>query len=67
MANEVKGTSVQVYKIPKKGQEARNTANNPDVNPHIRAILLSSNHSPDVLKDGEEASGCRHCLEPHSS
>ena len=54
MANEVKGTSVHVCKMPKKRQEAKNTANNPDVNPKIRAILVSSNHNPDVLTDGKE-------------
>lgn len=46
MANEVKGTSVRVYKMPKKGQEAKYAANNPNVNPKIRAILVSSNHNP---------------------
>lgn len=46
MANEVKGTSVRVYKMPKKGQEAKYAANNPNVNPKIWAILVSSNHNP---------------------
>jgi len=55
MANEVKGTSVYVYKTPKKGQEAKNAGNNPDVNPKIRAILVSGNHNQDVLTDGKEA------------
>lgn len=55
MENEVKGTSAHVYKVPRKEQEAKNAANNPDVNSKIRAILVSSNHNPDVVMDVKRA------------
>lgn len=63
MANEVTGTSVGVYKMPRKRQETRHAANYPDVNLKIRAILMSCNHSPDVLPAENEVGGTGACLE----
>lgn len=57
MANEVQGTSVWAYKIPSKGQETKQTANYPDMNPKIRAISVCCNHSSDVLTRGKELDG----------
>lgn len=49
MANEVQRMSVCVYKMPTKGQETRQAANYPDMNPNIRAISVFCNHSSDAL------------------
>lgn len=57
MANEVQRMSVCVYKMPTKGQETRQAANYPDMNPKIRAISLCCNHSSDVLTRGKEVDG----------
>lgn len=71
MANEVKGTSVGVHKMPPERTRNKTRGNYPDVNPKMRAILTAGNHSADGLADekevGGEDPGCRRCLGPAGS